>query len=71
MDAGGSSRTEWAILSCASWDCTWPVALREAAESKRLLRGDQGDRAESPEPFCDGVLTAVVGRVGFSRLCMW
>lgn len=49
-------------MSGASWDFIWSVALREATGSKRLLGEDQGDRIESREPFCDGVLAAFVGR---------
>lgn len=60
MDGDSSSRIDW-----TSWDLIWPVALRKAADSKRLLGGNQGDRTESPEPFCDGVLTAFVGRNQF------
>lgn len=55
MDGDGSSGIDWAILTCASWDFIWPVALRKAAGSKRLLGGDQGDRAFF-------VMTAFVGR---------
>lgn len=62
IDDDGSSRIDWTTLSCASWDFIWPVALREAAGSKRLLGVDQGDRIQSPEPFCYGVLTAFVGQ---------